>query len=293
MRYSPSPLRYPGGKGRISGYFAKIVQCNDLAGGDYAEPYAGGAGVALSLLLTGHVRHIHVNDLNYPLYCFWHSVLHETEGLCKKIQRSTISIEAWKRHRNKIKNHSDHSKLEVGFAFMFLNRTNRSGIINGGVIGGYAQEGSWRMDCRFNKSSLIEKIRGIERLKDNISLYNLDAKDFISDIASSLPRKSLVYIDPPYFKKGQRLYDNYYCSTDHAEIAKVIKKLKRNWIVSYDNVPEIKANYEEFRKLEYELNYSAGNKYMGNELMVYGNNLIIPKPNNPLMEKAAPPLIIQ
>lgn len=287
MKHIQSPLRYPGGKGRISGYFSHIIKCNRLENGHYAEPYAGGAGVALSLLLNGYVEHIHINDLNIPLYSFWHSVLYESEDLCRKIRRCKISVEAWKRHKYKLNNSSDYSMLDVGFAFLFLNRTNRSGIINGGIIGGYSQSGDWKMDCRFNKNSLIEKIRRIASRAANISLYNLDAEVFLTEIVGKLKLNTLVYIDPPYFEKGQRLYDNYYKDSDHKKLAETIKLIKQPWVVSYDNVLEIKNNFKGFRKLEYFLSYSAGNKYEGSELMIYSENLIIPKPNKPLNLKAA------
>jgi len=287
MSHFLSPLRYPGGKGRISKYFSQIIKNNDLIGGHYAEPYAGGCGVAFHLLMNGYVNHIHINDLNYPLFCFWHSVLNETESLCKKIQRCKISVDAWKRHKYKVTNSSEYSMLDIGFAFLFLNRTNRSGIINGGIIGGYAQHGDWKMDCRFNKKALISKIRKIGAKSENITLYNLDAQTFMSDIVCNMPSKTLIYIDPPYFKKGQRLYDNFYNPEDHSNIAKTIKNLNHNWVVSYDNTPEITVNYLEFRQLQYSLNYSAAKKYLGSELMVYSKGLVIPEPNDPITAKAA------
>lgn len=287
MSFTHSPLRYPGGKGRISDYFSRIIRDNDLVGGEYIEPYAGGAGVALSLLFKGDVSHIHINDLNYPIYCFWHSALFDTENLCRKISNCTISVSAWKRHKNKLAKNENYSILDVGFAFLFLNRTNRSGIISGGMIGGYDQKGNYKMDCRFNKSALIKKIVRIGESKTKISLYNMDAQEFLIDVVSNVSRKSLTYIDPPYYMKGQRLYDNFYNPEDHTDLAQSIKSLDRNWVVSYDNVNEVRNNFLEHRMLEYSLNYSAAKKYSGSELMVYSDQLVLPLPNSPVPIKKA------
>jgi len=159
-----SPLRYPGGKGRLAKYFADIVEVNGLVGGHYFEPYAGGAGVALSLLLNEVVSHIYLNDLNYPLFCFWDSVLNNTEDLCKKIHNVKLTVNSWERHRHRVINSSEYNNLDVGFSMLFLNRTNRSGMIRGGMIGGYEQAGKWKIDARFYKKTLIKRIEQRERV---------------------------------------------------------------------------------------------------------------------------------
>ena len=281
-----SPLRYPGGKSRLTQYITDVIRINSLEGGHYVEPYAGGAGIAISLLLSEICSHIHLNDLNYPLYCFWKSILEDTDKFCKKIHNSTISVNAWKRHKNILRNYSKHSELDVGYAFFFLNRTNRSGIINAGIIGGYAQSGEWKIDARYNKVNLIDKISRIAEKKEAISLYNLDARIFIKDTIKALPKKCFIYIDPPYYNKGQRLYDNHYQHDDHASIARVISPLKKHWIVSYDYTPEIKLLYKQHRTTRYSLNYSAAKIYKGSELMTFSDNLILPRPNSPGIKNA-------
>lgn len=281
MRYH-TPLRYPGGKTRLTGYFEKLYEINDLYGGHYVEPYAGGAGVALSLLFNGSCAHIHLNDLNYPLYCFWKSILGNTEAFCRKISYSRVTVAAWERHKNILRHQERHSQLDIGYAMFFLNRTNRSGIIKeGGVIGGKKQCGEWKIDARFNKTSLIEKIYKIAEFKNNISIYNCDAERFLTDKISKLPKKTLIYIDPPYYSKGQRLYDNFYNHEDHKNISTVVTKLKHRWVVSYDDTPNILKLYKGCRRKRYTLNYSASNYYLGSELMFFSSDLVLPTPNKP------------
>jgi DNA adenine methylase len=175
-----------------------------------------------------------------------------------------------------------NSDEETGFAFFYLNRTNRSGIINGGPIGGYEQDGGWKIDARFNKSELIRRIQRIAEYRHRIKLYNMDAAKFIESIVPSLPHCSLIYLDPPYYHKGQRLYDNYYVHGDHEKIAHLIQEMHGpEWLVSYDAVPEIDKMYSERRKTSYTLNYSAGKQYEGVEVMIYKDSLRLPEPNDP------------
>ncbi|PHZ86734.1 DNA methyltransferase [Paremcibacter congregatus] len=279
-----TPLRYPGGKGRLTNYIAQVMKLNDLQGGSYIEPYAGGAGIAIELLVTQQVSHIHLNDLNGAIYAFWHSVLHQPDELCSLISDTQVNMENWFLQKEIIENPSNYSILELGFATFFLNRTNRSGIIfNGGVIGGKQQTGNWKIDARFNKPGLIGRIKEIQKLTHRISLTQLDASDFVSILLPTMPKKSLVYFDPPYFVKGQGLYQNHYNPDDHKKIAGLIQSgIKQTWLVSYDNAPEICKLYKKRRQLEFSLNYSAQLKYKGTEVMIFKDKMTIPDQKSPL-----------
>lgn len=65
-----SPLRYPGGKGKVADYFKQIFRDNSLYDGVYVEPYAGGASVALSLLFNEYVSKIIINDIDRSIFAF-------------------------------------------------------------------------------------------------------------------------------------------------------------------------------------------------------------------------------
>ena len=273
-----TPLRYPGGKGRLTNYISEIMKLNGLDGGTYIEPYSGGAGIAIKLLVTQQVSNIHLNDLNDSIYAFWHSVLYQAKELCSLIENTPINMDVWHEQKEIQNNYSSNTLLELGFSTFFLNRANRSGIIHkGGVIGGKNQDGKWKIDARFNKGNLIKRIEDISKLSSRISLTQLDAADFIEIFLPTLPKKSLVYFDPPYFVKGQGLYQNHYVHDDHREIANKIQAgLKQSWLISYDNAPEICELYKKRRQLNFDLTYSAQNKYKGKEVMIFKDNLIIP-----------------
>jgi DNA adenine methylase len=271
-----SPLRYPGGKGKMSSYFKKVFKENSLTGGTYVEPYTGGGGVALSLLMEGHASKIIINDIDRSIYAFWYSVLNKTKQFCDLMEKTPITIEEWSRQKDIQKNKKKESLLKLGFSTFFLNRTNRSGILGGGVIGGLKQEGDWKIHCRYNKKTLIERIKKIASYKKRICLYNLDAVKLINLLKKELPDKTLFYLDPPYYGKGKELYLNYYTDDDHRKISKTISKVeKQKWLMTYDDTELIKELYGEYRQLGYLLTYTAAKPKKGKELMIFSNNMKI------------------
>lgn len=279
-----SPLRYPGGKGKLANFIAEIVRSNDLADGTYIEPYAGGAAVAWELLLTGVVRKVVINDLNKPIYEFWRSVLDRTDELISLIEDTPVTMESWEREKSIFMNRSSDG-LELGFATFFLNRTNRSGILNGGAIGGRAQTGNWKIDARFNKPELCERIRAISSMRRRISLHNMDAVALLNAHGNSWGSKALVYLDPPYYEKGRDLYYNFYEHGDHAEVAYATHKLQgTRWIVSYDDAGPILDLYRDSPLLKYSIGYSARERGRGTEAMFFSPGLKVPPVHGSMIE---------
>lgn len=273
-----TPLRYPGGKQKLTPFVLEIIKANDLVGGHYVEPYAGGAGVAMELLANGYVDQVHLNDSSYHIYAFWYAILNHTEEFCEKISRSLLNIEEWRSHREVLRTPNQHSKFEVGFSTFYLNRTNRSGVLNAGVIGGLSQSGQWKIDARFPRNELISRVELIGSLKQSIHLYNLDAEDYFSQHVSSLPKNTLIYCDPPYFEKANRLYLNHYAPNDHEKIANIIQSIAHTkWMVSYDGVEQILGYYTTRRKFLYELQYNAAKAYKGSEVFIFSDDLVIPR----------------
>jgi DNA adenine methylase len=276
MRYY-SPLRYPGGKGKLAQLIHLIVEDNGLIDGSYVELYAGGAGVALSLIINEYVSTVIINDLNRSVYAFWFSVLNDTEALCRLIFDTPVTLDEWAKQRIIQENVENEPLLSLGFSTFFMNRTNRSGIIKGGLIGGKFQTGVWKLDARFNKKDLISRIEKIAKYRDRIRLYNMDASKFILTILPNLTNKSLVYLDPPYFNKGPELYQNNYKEEDHYNLSALIcNNINQHWIITYDNTPEIVELYKEFQQITYSLSYSAAKRYRGSEVMIFSPTLTIP-----------------
>lgn len=274
-----TPLRYPGGKSIMTPFFIDLIRVNGLQGVSYAEPYAGGAGTAINLLLDGQVRRIYINDANIAIFSFWKYAINESERFIDKIEKTCIDLQNWQYYHNFIKN-TQQPSFELGFAAFFLSRTNRSGILTAGPIGGKSQEkqekATYKIDCRFNKQDLISRIHRISMYKENIVVSNDDAIDFLKSLPAD--NNNLVYLDPPYFKQGKSLYLNYYSADDHRVLSDYLyNTVNFRWILSYDNVYEIREFYKHFDLYEFQLNYTAQSVKKGSELLTHSKNLIMPE----------------
>lgn len=271
-----SPFRYPGGKGKIVNFIKLLMLENGLVGHDYVEPYAGGASVALALLFEDYADEIHINDINPGIHAFWDAALHSTRDLCELIDRTPVTMTEW--HDQRAVLAADNpDPLRLALATFFLNRTNRSGIIRGGVIGGRDQTGPWKLDARYNKPELIQRIRKIGRARSRIHLTAIDSATFLERWTRPDEQPTFLYLDPPYFVKGEGLYDNFYSFKDHRRIADVVDCLAHPWLVSYDAAPEVLGLYQHHRLMRYSLSYSANRRGQGSEVMVFDPELSIPE----------------
>jgi DNA adenine methylase len=282
-----SPLRYPGGKAKLFPFFAALIEANGLFGSEYCEPYAGGAGLALQLLETGFVDSIRINDIDPGIFAFWSSVLECTDEFCDLLNRTPITIAEWHNQHSIWAAKDGRDPLALGFATYFLNRTNRSGIIEGaGPIGGYDQTGKWKIDARLIKARQVENILRLSRCASRITVSNQDAIHFVS--ATAREPNTLLYLDPPYYVKGRKLYTNFYVHEDHERIAELLRSLRSSrWLVSYDDAPAIREMYRDFEPISYTLQYSAGKAGAGAEVMYLSDSLALPDAKSGAAESAA------
>ncbi|WP_342606467.1 DNA adenine methylase [Pantoea agglomerans] len=275
MPVTHSPLRYPGGKAQLSSFIEEIFSINGISAPVYIEPFSGGAGLALSLLFDGKVSRVILNDYDISIYALWYSILYETEALIEKILTTNIDINEWEKQKEIYKKSNGDDLLSLGFSTLFLNRTNRSGIIKAGVIGGKAQLGKYKLNCRFNVNSIVNKIRKISSYVDCINLYNLDVIDLIDNVViKENESKTFIFFDPPYYKKGKDLYANFFTRKDHEILCSRIKALNNySWIVTYDDCDEIREIYQEIPSYTYGLNYSLAVKKKAMERIFFSDNI--------------------
>lgn len=278
-----TPLRYPGGKGRLGAWLARVLKHNNLLGGWYIEPYAGGAGAALFLLTNNYVDKIIINDLDPHVHAFWWAILNDTENFLRLLDDTPVTIDIWEKQRSIHINPVDCTQTEIGFATFFLNRTNRSGILDGGVIGGRRQNGPYPLSARFSKDKLKQRIEAIARLQNRIGLFQKDAVELLNDLSGQIPACSLIYLDPPYYHKGSQLYRNHYRPDDHLAIAQSVVALQTPWLVTYDNCSEIRKLYSTCPIEEFSLHYSTHlTRPKATEVLFYGN---LELPESPTLKR--------
>lgn len=272
-----SPLRYPGGKGKLAPFMEYMIDQQGHRGGTYIEPFAGGAGIAIELLLRNVVSNIVINDYDKCVWSLWKAILTETDRFLEELNNAPITMDEWYRQREICHNNNDKYSFELGFAAFYMNRTNRSGIIKGGVIGGTEQSGKWKMDARFKKPDLIHRIEEIGKRKSNIHLYNKDINSFVVRYVPLYEDNAFIYFDPPYFQKGEQLYMNYFKLEDHQRIEKTIReKVNCDWIITYDYAKEIEDIYKDYNMSLYDLNYSVFSKCKASELIIFKDGIAMP-----------------
>lgn len=278
MNYSP--LRYPGGKNKIAPLIQLIIEKSGNVGTTYIEPFAGGAGVALSLLLNRTVDQIVINDYDKAIYSFWRALKESPCELIDLIAQTPLTIEEWRHQKEIYSTQNKKYSVELGFAAFYLNRTNRSGILSAGPIGGYNQNGNYLMDARFNREALIRKVQEIVQYKNQIKIYNKEIRSFINCVIPKYEENAFVYFDPPYFENGQRLYKNFFSPSDHADIAQsIVSGVNCQWIITYDDVAELRRIYANYLQCRYNLNYSAANKGKGSEIIIFKSPSLLPNPD--------------
>lgn len=271
-----SPLRYPGGKSRLTSFVKLLIEQTKIEHPVYIEPFAGGAGIALKLLFSEAVDEIVINDFDKAIYSMWKAVLTETKTFLELLKSTPVTVDEWKKQKQIYIEKSKKYSLELGFATFFLNRTNRSGILKAGPIGGYDQTGNYKIDARYNKEKLAERIELIATKKSKIHIYNKDVCSFFTSYFSKYEDRAFVYFDPPYYNKGKLLYKNFFTHENHLEILEIINSIKTPWLLTYDNVDEIKKIYRNYSGYLFDLNYSVANSGRNSELLYLSNDLVMP-----------------
>lgn len=276
-----SPLRYPGGKARLATYISGVIEENYLTGCTFYEPFAGGASVSLELLRLGFIGEAVLVEKDPLIYAFWWCVIHIPEQLCAAVEACPVTLETWYElqptRRVADPNNGGFSLLQLGVAGLFFNRTNFSGIIGAGPIGGEKQKSAYKIDCRFNKDKIVRQILAAAKFRDRLQVHWGDAIEFMRHNAETLTTGfAFVYVDPPYYLQGKKLYRHHYLDDDHSSLAAHLGNQGYPWLLSYDDHPRIRELYASNRVQPIYLDYNVRSSRIARELVI--SNLVIPIP---------------
>lgn len=272
LRYV-SPLRYPGGKATLAGFIARVIASQSHRPQQYVEPFAGGAGAALKLLVDEHVEHVVLNDIDAGVAAFWRAVFRRTDELVWRVLNWKVSLAAWRRHRRTYMSKCGDD-VELGFATLFLNRTNRSGILDAWPIGGLDQTSKWGIDARFNARGLAARIRRLSAYASRVTVCEEDGVGLVGRYIGD--RSSFVYADPPYLQKGDGLYLDTLEWSDHQRLAAELRG-SSGWFLTYDadaRVPE--ELYCGMRYAAFDISHTARARHLGKEYAVFARDLVVP-----------------
>jgi DNA adenine methylase len=269
-----SPLRYPGGKAKLAAFVGELISAQKPRPSRYVEPFAGGGGVGLRLLFEERVDEIVLNDLNPGIAAFWRALFNDPAGMIELIQERPVTVDEWRLQRATYESR-DAPDLQLGFATLFLNRTNRSGILKARPIGGLDQTGNWKIDARYNADALADRVRLLSRYATRVTITEGDG---VSLVGSELrDPKSFVYADPPYLVQGDRLYLDAMTAADHQRLADILRAAPNRWLLTYDADARITSElYAGNRCAEFSMAHSAGPQRTGLEYAVFPDNLAVP-----------------
>ncbi len=274
MRYV-SPLRYPGGKSLLAGFVADVLaRLREVQ--HYMEPFAGGAAVALRLLYEGRVSSVTIGDSDPAVAAFWRCAVHHSDELIERVKECQVNIDAWHTHYQTPTHPDRADDLALGFATFFLNRTNRSGILRARPIGGLRQDGQWRLDCRFNKDDLVQRLRRIAERAAQIDIFEGDAVDLLARVDRARRRRTLVYVDPPYLTRSSDLYLDEMSFAGHKQIAQLLRDKFPYWMASYDIDDRVKSElYPANPVLTFALRHCASRNHVGAEQIAFSDACVL------------------
>lgn len=273
MRYV-SPLRYPGGKGGLAEFLGRVIELQRPVCKTYVEPYAGGAGAALRLLVGEYVDDVIINDLDRGIAAFWRCVFEKSDEFIDLVQSADLTIDEWHRQVD-IHRSSATNELDLGFATFYLNRTNRSGIMDAGPIGGLDQIGHWLLDARFNRDDLSHRIRTLSKYRNRVTISQQDGCELLSELLPD-SRATFFYVDPPYVDKGRDLYLNDLTWCDHEKLAAVLQDNNARWLVTYNCDNRISNElYPGRRCVRFDIAHTAQHQHVGSELAIFADSLVL------------------
>ncbi|KQY83610.1 hypothetical protein ASD24_29680 [Paenibacillus sp. Root52] len=254
-----SPLRYPGGKGKIADRLLLSMRPEQLE--TLISVFAGGASVELALLEAKQIKNLILNDLDYGIFSLFTLIKYQPEDLIQRLKSSDPNHDDFFINREIIKNdYKGMDVMDAAWAMLIVNRLAYSGIYSANPLGG--RKGTKeQLLSRFNRDALCKRITQIHQMSERIQVHQQNAVEFIEE--HMWHDHSTIYIDPPYYQQGHALYRHFYTEERHIEVAELIDSIYEefpnvDFIVTYDNHSFIRDLYYKYAtQIELNRRYSV------------------------------------
>ena len=275
-------FRYPGGKSKIKDILIeKINQAYENNYNlEYREPFIGGGSVCINFLSQKNKQtdKIWINDKDVGIACLWTSVINNPNKLIYKILNFKPSIDYFYEFKNNLLSLSNFPDTEdeiidIGFKKIAIHQISYSGLgtKSGGPLGGKTQESNYKIDCRWSPNYIAKKINKLHKLFSEFKIReNMCTNyDFAQVIIDDSP--SIIYLDPPYYVKGEELYQCGFNYNDHKRLSNCLKN-KFKWVLSYDDCCDIINLYDWANIEKININYSINTARQKGELIICSIN---------------------
>jgi DNA adenine methylase len=249
-------FRYPGGKSKLKKTIVPFIESKselnplEMA---YYEPFFGGGSIGLELLRL-NFKEYNFNEYDTALFYLWKTIFYtDCIDLFKLIDQYVPIVDDFEKFKDDLLNCSD-TEINLGFKKLVLHQISYSGlgVKAGGPIGGKNQSSKYDVSCRWNSKKIIQKIKEIKKESFN-KVINFTNNSF-EDI--DFGENNFLYLDPPYYEKGNELYQYGFTQKQHENLYQILNTTKNYWILSYDNNSYIKEMYKSYNIEDFDAKYS-------------------------------------
>lgn len=259
-------FRYPGGKSKLAKQILPKIHNGFHVGSGcrgYREPFFGGGSIGLKVA-EHDLSSLWINDYDFGIYSIWYSVINRYKELKSLINSFSPSVDQFYVIKEKLSSSDTilnwkDDVLLYGFYKIVIHQLSYSGLgtKSGGPLGGKDQKSKYDISCRWSPKHMCKKIDDYNSIlsSKHVKVTCCDFSELLMDTDGSL-----IYLDPPYYKKGNELYQFSFSQEDHVRLSKLLLNIKTPWILSYDDCPEIedmysgKAIVERISKVNYSIN---------------------------------------
>jgi DNA adenine methylase len=253
-----SPLCYVGGKSKLSNIIADLLPKHS----SYCEVFFGAGWVFFRKRAS---RFEYINDLDGDLVCFFRVVQHHLEEFLKQF-KWLLSSRQWWDDWNKQLACGGLTDIQRAARYYYVQRQAFGGKVRNRVFGTGIDSYP-----RVNILRIEEELSDVHMRLAGVMIENLDWQQFVDKYDSP---GTLFYLDPPYFSQPVYRF-NFSSISDYRQMSEVLRKIKGRFLLSINDLPEIRDVFSGYHIRPVELTYSLNRDTttVGKELLIANYDL--------------------